>query len=174
MTEEIIEKVEIYLRYLNEKYSDEYKFTCSSDGLRNGKVNLNITLTLDCEFYVKGDYHRDELIDVLNDEPINDYGFDTQYIQINVINKDKFFNKYIIQLKEYLKKSLIGDDIKSVNFYRRKGSEIYPPEVSIAIKPKILTTEWIHASVELKSELTKYRIKNGLRNLDFITPMSYY
>jgi hypothetical protein len=54
------------------------------------------------------------------------------------------------------------------------GSEIYPPEVSISIKPevKFMSEEWFEVSIELMNWIFKYKTDKGLNNLEFITPMS--
>ena len=172
---EVTKKAGYYLEFLNKDSKEGYEFEYFNEQINDGKDNISLTLNIDCESYVFGELHMDEIIEELNNK--GDYvtfGFDLQYIFLNIVNKDKFFNKYIIQLKEYIKKSIYGKSIQSINFYRRKGSEVYPPEVSISIKSdiKIMSHEWFDSCVQIKSLLEKYSREKGFKQLEYITPMS--
>jgi len=172
---EVSKKAGYYLDFLNKGSKEGYEFEYSEEDIIDGKNIIYLTLNIDCEVYVFGELHKEEILEELNEEESYvSFGFDIQSVFIKIVNKDKFFNKYIIQLKEYLKKSEIGKDIQAVNFYRRKGSEIYPPEVSISIKSEIgsMSIEWIDSSVQLMTLLGKYKRDKGLKQLEFITPMS--
>jgi hypothetical protein len=168
-------KSEYYLDFLNKVSKDGYKFEYFSEEIREGDDKICLTLDIDCEVYVLGEQYLDEIIEELNNSGgYNGFGFDSQSISINIINKDKFFDKYVVPLKKVLKESPIGEYIQSVNFYRKKGSEIYPPEVSISIKPKVkfMSEEWFEVSIELMNWILNYQSDEGLNNLEFITPMS--
>ena len=176
MSEKVITKQsEYYLEFLksNPIKGYEYKYF-SEEHDDEGKSKIVLTLNVDCETYVFGENHREEILEEMKKLPYDVFGYDSQFIILHIVNKDKFFNNYIIQLKEYLKKSEIGKSIQSVNFYRRKGSEIYPPEVSVSIKSdiKIMSHEWFDTSVKLQSLLNNYSYDKGFNMLEYITPMS--
>jgi hypothetical protein len=172
---EMTKKSEYYLDFLKKDLKEGYTFEYFSEGLKDGNNKICLTLNIDCETYVLGELNREEIIEELNEKRLYiSFGFDSQYIFLNIVNKDKFFTNHIIKFKEYLKKSIVGKDIQAINFYRRKGSEIYPPEISISFKREIgwRSIEWIKTSVELMSLLSKYKWNNGFKQLEFITPMS--
>ena len=165
---EVSKKAGYYLDFLNKGSKEGYEFEYSNEEIIDGKNRIYLTLNIDCESYVFGELDRDEILEELNEEESYvSFGFDTQGVFIKIVNKDKFFNKYIIQLKEYIKKSIYGNSIQSVNFYRRKGSEIYPPEVSISIKSdiKISSHEWFDSCVHITSLLQRYSHEKGFRQL---------
>jgi hypothetical protein len=176
MDKEVVSKKSgYYLDFLNKGSKEGYEFTYFSEEIIDGKDVICLRLNIDCETYVLGDKDMDEILEELNDEESYvSFGFDQLSLRILIINKDNFFNKYIVQLKEYIKKSVIGKDVQAINFYRRKGSEIYPPEVSISIKSSLtmLSHDWIDVSVQLMTLLGKYKRDKGLNQLEFITPMS--
>lgn len=159
-----------YIDYLTEVYGEGYKFIYF--GEENGEIQL--TLNIDCEVYVLGKLYRDEILDSIYEKPYVDYGYDSQFIFLRIVNKDKFFDKYVVPLKKRLKESSIGKYIQAINFYRKMGSEIYPPEVSISIKPDVKFTgeEWFEISIELMNWILNYQRDEGLNNLEFRTPMS--
>ena len=176
MSEKVITKQsEYYLEFLksNPIKGYEYKYF-SEEQDDDGKSKIVLTLNVDCETYVFGENNREEILEEMEKLPYGVFGYDSQFISLKIVNKDKFFDNHIIPLKKYLKESLIGGEIKTINFYRRKGSEIYPPEVSISIKPDRTSTEWTDTSVKLKTLLNSYCNKNHFNNLEFITPMSSY
>jgi hypothetical protein len=168
-------KSEYYLDFLNEGSKDGYTFEYFSEEIREGDDKICLKLNIDCEVYVLGELCLDEIIEELNNSGgYNGFGFDLQSVRIYIVNKDKFFDKYVVPLKKVLKESPFGKYIRAVNFYRKKGSEIYPPEVSISIKPnvKFMSEEWFKISIELMSWIMNYKREEGLNNLEFITPMS--
>ena len=168
-------KSEYYLEFLKINSVEGYEFEYfSEEDTGDGKTKIVLTLNVDCETYVFGEKGKEEILEEMSKLSYNVFGYDSQVIILHIVNKDKFFNKYIIQLKEYLKKSEIGKSIQSVNFYRRKGSEIYPPEVSVSIKSdiKIMSHEWFDTSVKLQSLLNNYSHDKGFNMLEYITPMS--
>jgi hypothetical protein len=168
-------KSEYYLEFLKLNSQEGYEFEYfSEEDTDDGKSKIVLTLNVDCETYVFGENNKEEILEEMNKLSYDVFGYESQVIILHIVNKDKFFNKYIIQLKEYLKKSEIGKSIQSVNFYRRKGSEIYPPEVSVSIKSdiKIMSHEWFDTSVKLQSLLNNYSYDKGFNMLEYITPMS--
>ena len=166
----VSDKGKYYIDFLTEVYGEGYEFIYF--GEENDKIQL--TLNIDCEVYVLGELYRDEILDSIYEKPYVDYGYDSQFIFLHIVNKDKFFDKYVVPLKKSLKESSIGKQIQAVNFYRKMGSEIYPPEVSISIKPdvKFMGEEWFEISIELMNWILNYQRDEGLNNLEFITPMS--
>jgi hypothetical protein len=171
----VSKKSKYYLEFLKLNSQEGYEFEYfSEENTDDGKSKIVLTLNLDCEVYVFGENNKEEILEKMNKLSYYVFGYDSQVIILHIVNKDKFFNKYIIQLKEYLKKSEIGKSIQSVNFYRRKGSEIYPPEVSVSIKSdiKIMSHEWFDTSVKLQSLLNNYSHDKGFKMLEYITPMS--
>ena len=171
---EVSKKAGYYLEFLNKDSKEGYEFEYFSEEINEGKSEICLTLNIDCESYIFGELHMDEILEELNEEDYVSFGFDSQRIILNIVNKDKFFNKYIIQLKEYIKKSDYGKSIQAVNFYRRKGSEIYPPEVSISIKSdiKMMSHEWFDSCVHITSLLQRYSHEKGFKKLEYLTPMS--
>jgi len=172
---EVSKKAGYYLDFLNKGSKEGYEFEYSEEDIIDGKNKIYLTLNIDCEVYVFGELHKEEILEELNEEESYvSFGFDIQSVFIKIVNKDKFFNKYIIQLKEYIKKSDYGKSIQAVNFYRRKGSEIYPPEVSISIKSdiKMMSHEWFDSCVNITSLLRKYSSEKGFKQLEYLTPMS--
>ena len=172
---EVSKKAGYYLEFLNKDSKEGYEFEYSEEDIIDGKNKIYLTLNIDCEVYVFGELHKEEILGELHkEESYVSFGFDEQSVFIKIVNKDNFFNKYIIQLKEYIKKSIYGNSIQSVNFYRRKGSEIYPPEVNISIKSdiKIMSREWFDSCVHIISLLKKYSYEKGFKQLEYVTPMS--
>jgi hypothetical protein len=168
-------KSEYYLEFLKLNSKEGYEFEYfSEEKTDDSKSTIVLTLNVDCEVYVFGEEGKEEILEEMSKLSYNGFGYDSQVIILNIVNKDKFFNKYIIQLKEYLKKSIYGNSIQSVNFYRRKGSEIYPPEVTISIKSdiKIMSHEWFDSCVHIKSLLERYSHDKGFKQLEYVTPMS--
>ena len=172
---EVSKKAGYYLDFLNKGSKKGYEFEYFSEEIKDGKDEICLTLNIDCESYVFGELHMEEILEELNDEESYvSFGFDTQSVFIKIVNKEEFFNKYIIQLKEYIKKSIYGNSIQAINFYRKKGSEIYPPEVSISIKSdiKMMSHEWFDSCIQITSLLKKYSREKGFNQLEYITPMS--
>jgi hypothetical protein len=172
---EVSKKAGYYLDFLNKSSKEGYEFEYSDEDIIDGKNKIYLILNIDCGSYVFGELHMEEILEELNEEESYvSFGFDIQSVFIKIVNKEKFFNKHIIQLKEYIKKSIYGNSIQAVNFYRRKGSEIYPPEVSISIKSdiKISSHEWFDSCVHITSLLQRYSHEKGFKQLEYITPMS--
>jgi len=168
-------KSEYYLEFLKLNSKEGYEFEYfSEEKTDDSKSTIVLTLNVDCEVYVFGEEGKEEILEEMSKLSYNGFGFDSQRIILNIVNKDKFFNKYIIQLKEYIKKSDYGKSIQAVNFYRRKGSEIYPPEVSISIKSdiKMMSHEWFDSCVHITSLLQRYSHEKGFKQLEYLTPMS--
>jgi len=158
---ELPRNAKIFMRELRKDLpNDEIKLYRYDEikNLEDGKTQNELTLTMDmdAERYAKDEYSYIKDADNKFDRLADALGIDRWYISTPYINKKEFAEKFLKDLKKYMKSTGDGDSIHSIRF---DLTSKYEMEIKI-----ILKKDWV-------SQRSEYTIKNLAK--DYLKSQGY-
>ena len=134
--------------------------------LEDGKIENDLTLTMnmDAERYAKGEQSYIKDYDNKFDRLSDALGIDRWYIFTPYINKEEFAEKFLKDLKKYMKSTGDGDSIHSIRF---DLTSKYEMEIKI-----ILKKDWVSRRSEytIKNLAKDYLASQGYKNIRVYIP----
>ena len=152
---ELPRNVKIFIRELRKDFPNDeiklYRYDVRKD-LDDGKIDFDevtLTMDMDAERYAKGEYSYIKDTDNKFDGLADVLGIKRWYISTPYINKKEFAEKFLKDLKKYMKSTGDGGSIHSIKFDLTSKFEM---EVKIILKK------------EINSHRVEYEIKNLAKN----------
>jgi len=166
---ELPRNAKIFMRELRQEFpNDELKLYRYDEikNLEDGKTQNELTLTMnmDAERYAKGEYSYIKDYDNKFDRLSDALGIDRWFISSPYINKKEFAEKFLKDLKKYMKSTGDGDSIHSIRF---DLTSKYEMEIKI-----ILKKDWVSRRSEytIKNLAKDYLASQGYKNIRVYIP----
>ena len=125
---------------------------------------LDLSMTIDAERYAKGDYSSIKEADTKFDDIADSLGIDRFHIFTTYINKKEFGEKFLKDLKIYMKSTGEGESIHSIRF---DLTTKYEMEIKIILK-KDIHSQWVEHSI--KNLAKDYLASKGYKNVRVYIP----
>jgi hypothetical protein len=125
---------------------------------------LDLSMTIDAERYAKGDYSSIKEADTKFDDIADSLGIDRFHIFTTYINKKEFGEKFLKDLKKYMKSTGEGESIHSIRF---DLTTKYEMEIKIILK-KDIHSQWVEHSIKILAK--NYLASKGYKNVRVYIP----
>ena len=125
---------------------------------------LDLTMDMDAERYAKGEYSYIKEADTKFDRLADALGINSWYISTPYINKKEFAEKFLKDLKKYMKSTGEGESIHSIRF---DLTTKYEMEIKIILKKDIHSQR---VEFSIKNLAKNYLASKGYKNVRVYIP----
>jgi hypothetical protein len=125
---------------------------------------LDLSMAIDAERYAKGDYSHIKEADTKFDDIADSLGIDRFHIFTTYINKKEFGEKFLKDLKIYMKSTGEGESIHSIRF---DLTTKYEMEIKIILKKDIHSQR---VEFSIKNLAKNYLASKGYKNVRVYIP----
>jgi hypothetical protein len=169
---ELPRNVKIFMRELRKEFPndelklDRYdeKIILDDDPDDTNWYELDLTMDMDAERYAKGEYSYIKEADTKFDRLADALGINSWYISTPYINKKEFAEKFLKDLKKYMKSTGEGESIHSIRF---DLTTKYEMEIKIILKKDIHSQR---VEFSIKNLAKNYLASKGYKNVRVYIP----
>jgi hypothetical protein len=167
---ELPRNVKVFMKEIRREFpNDELKLSTYNEfkDLETNKIRneLDLSMDIDAERYAKGDYSHIKEADTKFDDIADSLGIDRFHIFTTYINKKEFGEKFLKDLKKYIKSTGEGESIHSIRF---DLTTKYEMEIKIILKKDAYNSRMVEYSI--KSLAKNYLASKGYKNVRVYIP----